>query len=150
MRNRSLDLFRNSLSQDLNLERWLEELDKSPWFKNFPVGASADAKWNPSCEVTETASHYKMKFDIPGVQKDQIKIDLHDNCLTVSGERRDEKKEDKDRHHFSEMFYGNFLRSFTFPTKVDPEKVEAKYENGVLNIQIPKNTPTTARQIYVK
>jgi HSP20 family protein len=69
-----------------------------------------------------------MRFDLPGVSKDQIKIDLHENTLTVSGERKTERKEGdaESKKHVSEVYYGSFMRSFTFPQTVDPERVEAR------------------------
>ena len=106
--------------------------------------------FNPNCEFTETPTQFKMKFDLPGMNKDQIKIDLHENILSVSGERREEKKEEDKKRHFTEISYGSFLRSFTLPTAVDSEKVEAKYDNGQLNVTLTKVEPTKARQIVIK
>lgn len=107
---------------------------------------------SPSVDVSETKNMYNMKFDLPGVGKDQIKIDLHDNVLTVSGERKEEKKEeDKDKKtYLSEVAYGSFMRSFTFPEGVDAEKAEAKFENGVLTLNIPKKEGNSKRQISIK
>ncbi|MBX7231016.1 MAG: Hsp20/alpha crystallin family protein [Bdellovibrionales bacterium] len=106
----------------------------------------------PNVEVHETKNMYLMKFDLPGLNKDQIKVDLHDNTLTVSGERKDKVEgEDKDKKtHFSEVYYGSFLRTFTFPESVDGEKVEAKYENGVLSLSIPKQEASAKRQIAIR
>ena len=106
--------------------------------------------FNPSCEVNEDKAGYQLRFDLPGVPKDQIKIDLHENQLTVSGERKAEKKEESKRQHFSEVFYGSFSRSITFPTTVDAERVSATYENGILNITVPKSEASRTRQITVK
>ena len=83
--------------------------------------------FNPSCEVSEDKNGYHLKFDLPGLSKDQIRIDLHDNRLTVSGERKEEKKEDSKKRHFSEVYYGSFTRAFTFPAPVDAERVSASY-----------------------
>jgi HSP20 family protein len=151
--NKNVDLWRNSWSPVRDWQRLFEQFDRDV-ASNFPAsrregGDSLD--FNPSCDVSETATHYKLTFDLPGVPKENIKIDLHDNYLTVSGERRQEKKDDAKglKSHFSEVSYGSFMRSFTFPTKVDSEKVEAHYENGVLNVNIPKSAPAQARQITI-
>lgn len=114
----------------------------------FPVAAA----FNPSCEVSEDKAAYHFKFDLPGVPKDQIKIELEDNRLTVSGERREQKREeDKDKKtHFSEVAYGSYLRSFTLPTAVDGERIAANYDHGVLSVTVPKTTASRPRQITVK
>ena len=123
-----------------------------------------DARWMnstekesfvPQCQVHETKTAYELKFDLPGIPKEDVKIDLHDNRLTVSGERREEKKsEDKTdggkRTHLSEVYYGSFMRSFTFPTQVDAEKSEARFENGVLMVTVNKKDVPQARQITIK
>lgn len=131
---RSLD----KIFEDFYTPRWSKQNEK--------------AAMSPSVEVNETKNMYTMKFDLPGVPKDQIKIDLHDNMLTVSGERREEKKEeDKDKKTFlSEVSYGSFMRSFTFPEGVDAERTEAKFENGVLSLSIPKKEGNSKRQITIK
>ena len=108
--------------------------------------------WSPSSEANETKTHYEFRFDLPGVSKDAVKIELHDNRLTVSGERKEEKSSDSTDHkkHFTEMYYGSFSRTFTLPQDVDAEKAEAKFDNGVLNLRIPKTEQSRPRQISIK
>lgn len=105
---------------------------------------------SPGAEVHETKNMYSIKFDLPGVSKEQIKIDLHENTLTVSGERSEERKNDDKKTHLSEIYYGSFSRSFTFPLSVDAEKVEAKYDKGVLTVDVPKKDATPQRQITIR
>jgi HSP20 family protein len=142
----------------------LPEMLRNPWVRDldrffdqvaWPSLRRGDADFakqgfNPSCEVSEDKTGYHLKFDLPGIPKDQIKIDLHENQLTVSGERRSEKKEENKRQHFSEVFYGSFSRSLTFPSSVDAEKVSASYENGILNIMVPKSEASRTKQITIK
>ncbi len=130
------------------MDRWLEDIyGPSSLRQNLSRNLLS-----PSVEVQENKNSYQLKFDLPGVSKDQIKIDIHENTLTVSGERREEKKEeDKEKKtHFSEVSYGSFSRNFTFPERIDAEKSEAKFENGVLNLSIPKSEQSSKRQIFVK
>ncbi|MGE4233657.1 MAG: Hsp20/alpha crystallin family protein [Bacteriovoracia bacterium] len=137
--------FRDFGSIDRSINRLFED-----WTGNRP---STEVKlFTPSCDLTESAKAYHLEFDLPGVAKEQIKIDLSENRLTVSGERKEEKKEeDKNKKlHLRETYYGSFMRSFSFPTAVDSERVEAKYENGVLKIDIPKLDKNGTRQITVK
>ncbi len=142
----NLDLFRGYPYRALTgwqkaMDRMLEEQWSPDLAKKY--------NFNPSCEIQESKSEYKLKFDLPGIPKDQIKIDLEGDRLTVSGERREEKKEDSKLHH-SEVFYGSFMRTFTFPSKVDAEKVAATYDNGVLTVAVAKTLPNAAKTIAVK
>lgn len=113
---------------------------------NGPTGSAL----SPSCEVSEDKAHYHFKFDLPGLNKDQVKVEVHENQITISGERRCEKNEENKKCHFSELSYGNFYRSFTFPTAIDTEKVEAKFENGVLTVAVAKTEAAKARQVSIK
>lgn len=140
-----------SLWRNRNLSSWRDFDDAfRSMEKMFSGTAASEVNFTPSCEVSETNTHYLVKFDVPGLKKEEFKIDLHDNLLTVSGERKIERKEDTKQSFFSEISYGSFMRSFTLPTKVDPEKVDARYEDGVLNLSIPKTEPAKARQITVR
>ena len=129
------------------LDRWYDEFGMPG-----PPQGGVSVNFNPTCEVSEDKNQYMLRFDLPGIPKDQIKIELDDNRLTVSGERREERKEDeKDKkRHFSEISYGSFMRSFTFPTPVSSEKVSATYDHGVLSIAIAKAEQSKVRQIAVK
>ena len=102
-----------------------------------------------SCDVSETSDSYKMCFDMPGVKKEDISINVQGNQLTVSGERRtdEEVKEAHGLRH--ERSYGKFERSFTMPDGVNLDKVYAAYENGVLNLTIPKVEKAKAHKIQI-
>lgn len=142
-----------------NLDFWRKNsVDLNQVFENF-LRNDFSPSWSPQlekafaakCEISEGPQTYTLKFEIPGIKKEDIKIDLHDNRLTVSGEKRQEKHEGKDKKlHYSEMSYGSFMRSYTFPNKVDAEKVEASYEGGVLKIEVAKAASSAARQISIK
>jgi HSP20 family protein len=102
-----------------------------------------------SCEVSEDKSSYTMKFDMPGIKKEDLKIEVDGNVLTVSAERKEEKKSDSKKSHYSEISYGSYMRSFTLPSPLDEKKVDAKFENGVLTLAIPKSEASKAKQIEV-
>ena len=118
---RSLDLF-NSIFNNLDSSSAKESI----------------SSFLPTVNTREDDSAYYIEVDLPGVKKEDIDITTEDNILTISGERklRDEKKEDD--YYKIESFYGNFSRSFTLPENVNIEKIEAKNENGVLEVIIPK------------
>jgi HSP20 family protein len=105
--------------------------------------------FTPSCDLEETETHYLMSFDLPGVKKDDIKIDLRDDVLTVSGERKEEREEKNGQKYQSERFLGTFMRSFQVPAGLKPEQVEAHYADGVLRVAVPKTETAKAQQIKI-
>lgn len=106
--------------------------------------------FSPACNFKETNKEYIVQFDIPGVKKDDVKIEIENNCLVVNGERG-EKKEEKDARHFlTETYYGSFMRSFNLPTSVDENKVDAHYEDGVLTITVPKLHTSKAKEVKIQ
>jgi len=94
--------------------------------------------WAPSVNEKEDEKAYYMEVDLPGVKKDNIKVEIKDNLLTISGERKF-KKEEKDKGYIrTESFFGKFERRFTLPNDANIENIEAKVEDGVLHLTIPK------------
>lgn len=106
--------------------------------------------FSPPVDVEETDSHYLLSFDLPGVKKDDVKIEVRDNQLIVSGERKQERREKTKGRINEERVYGSFMRSFALPTNVDANKVDASYDNGVLQVQLPKTAVSQAKQIPIK
>jgi HSP20 family protein len=150
----NLELWRNNFGPFRDMMTFGKAFDRM--LEDWPAARADVAKYNfnPSCEVKEDKAAYMLKVDLPGVPKDAIKVDLHDNRLTITGERTEEKKTDekeKDtKTHFSEMFYGSFTRTMTFPVPVDAERTEARFEHGVLTMTIPKKVAQNAREISIK
>lgn len=138
-RNNSTDLFDE-------MERMFSEFQRS-WDQQQP----AERNFSPAVDVNESADHYLMTVDLPGFKKDDIKIEMNDNVLTISGERRRETspEEEKKTHRF-ERSYGSFTRSFSLPTTVSAEKIEANYEDGVLSLYLPKTPVAKARTIQIE
>ncbi len=121
-------------------------------FDDFLTPIHANVRSNsfaPACDVHETEEHYLMSFDLPGISKDEINIQVVENELTISGERRKEWKEAKQGTSWSERSYGKFTRTFTLPTSVDADKIEAHFENGVLRLVLPKAAAVKPRQIRI-
>ncbi|HTL12055.1 MAG TPA: Hsp20/alpha crystallin family protein [Bdellovibrionota bacterium] len=107
-----------------------------------------NADWNPAVDVEETADHYLLTVDVPGVTKDQLKLEVIGSQVILSGERKEERK-DKSAAWHSERRYGKFRRSFTLPNGVDSSKVEAQYEDGMLRVYLPKAESAKPRQIKI-
>lgn len=104
--------------------------------------------FKPACDISETPEHYIASFDLPGVKKEDINIEIKDGYLSVTGERRQEMSDSKTQHF--ERSYGKFQRKFSLPEKVDPKSVEAAYDNGVLQLLIPKTKETEGHKIEIK
>lgn len=119
-------------------------------FSNFGVNFSDN--FSPRIDVAEDEKNINVVAEIPGVKKENIKITLQDNILTIEGEKKKET-ESKDRNFYrSERSFGSFKRCFTLPAEVDSDKVQAKFEDGMLNIQLKKleHQPVKEKLIELK
>ncbi len=97
--------------------------------------------WSPAVDVIEREKEVIVKADLPAVNKKDIKIKVNPESVSISGEVKKEKKEESETYHREERIYGRFNRVISLPVEVDPEKAEAKFENGVLEITLPKIKP---------
>jgi len=103
----------------------------------------------PGIDFSETDKHYEVDVQLPGLKKDDISINLENGILTVSGERKFEDEQEGKTYHRVETRYGSFNRSFQLPDNIDPDSVNAKYENGVLNITIEKSEVNRSKKIEI-
>lgn len=94
--------------------------------------------WFPAMDLVETDDHFVLHADLPGVSEDDVKVELEDDVLTISGERKLEHEEKREGYRRIERASGTFSRSLTLPAGVDPASVQASFEKGVLEIKIPK------------
>ena len=108
------------------------------------------AEWAPLVDITEDAKEYLIKAELPDIKKEEVKINVQNDVLSISGERKYEKEEKDKKFHRIERAYGSFLRSFTIPEDADPEKVSAEFENGLLRVHIPKTERSKPKSIEVK
>lgn len=128
-----------------HLALWNDVATLSPWRGFFDQAFDEETYFQPACELEETDSHYVLNVDVPGIPKKDIQIEFKDNQLYVSGERKSEKK----GATFSERSYGKFQRVFTLPKDVNSEKIEARYVDGVLTLEIPKAESAKPRLIKI-
>ena len=106
--------------------------------------------WIPSADVLERSDHYVVQLDLPGLTRDEIKVDIEDGHLKIHGSRKFESREESDQLLRSERFSGEFVRSFRLGDRVSPESIDATYVDGVLEVKIPKAEEARPRQIEVK
>jgi HSP20 family protein len=103
----------------------------------------------PAMDLVETADHFVLRADLPGMSEEDVTIEVEDRALTVSGERKAEHTESKDGYHRIERAFGSFSRSLTLPEGVNPESVSANFDRGVLEVQIPKPEQRKPRKISI-
>ena len=114
---------------------------------NEPRGARP---WSPSVDIYETENELVLKADLPDVKLEDIQVGVENQTLTLKGERKFEEDDSIRGHHRIERNYGAFVRSFTVPATVDPEKVAAEYKNGVLTVKLPKKEAAKPRQVKIE
>src|SRR5947209_9726546 len=112
--------------------------------------ASAPARrWLPAMDLVETEDHFVLRADLPGLSEKDVNIELEDNVLTVSGERKAEHEERKEGYYRVERASGSFSRSLTLPEGVDPAGVTANFDRGVLEVRVPKPEERKPRKVAI-
>ncbi len=142
LRSRIPGVWKSMVDLESEMNQWLQ----SPFNS---MEEESRFGYAPACNLKENAKEYTLQFDLPGVKRDEIKIEVENNRLTITGER-EEKKEEKDSKHFlTECCYGSFMRSLALPMAVDEDKIDAKHEDGVLTIKIPKAESSKAKTVKI-
>ena len=124
------------------MDRWASDL--------FHDGAGVDRSFEPVLDVTEDENAVSVRAEVPGMDPKDIHIEVDEGVLTLRGEKKEEKDEQKDGRHWTERRYGSFARAISLPAYVDAGKVEAKYKDGVLSITLPKTEQAKPKQVEVK
>jgi len=106
--------------------------------------------WSPAVDIREREDAYLVEVELPGLTKDDVKITMENNILTIQGEKKHEKEEKRGDYHRTERVYGSFQRSFTLPSSVKNDKIEAQYKNGILTVSLPKVEEAKPKAIEVK
>jgi len=122
-------------------------LTSSPWRSE---GRLNEALWAPQVETFRRENNLVVRADLPGLTKDNVNVDVEDDMLMISGERTDENRDERDDYYRSERTYGRFFRAVQLPDGVDPDKVEATFKDGVLEVTIPAPKVQTPRNRQVK
>jgi HSP20 family protein len=110
----------------------------TPRIRTISHRSNAAAAWRPAVDVRETADTYAISFELPGTEKEDVSVEVHDGVLTVKGEKKASEVAEGERRHHIERVYGSFTRAFTLPTDVEGDAVKATFRNGVLTVEIPK------------
>ena len=143
-----------------NPNRWFDQVwDRalSDLFAPWPAGRTAGeagngdvAEWAPRVDVREAEGAYQIQADVPGADRDSLKVEVKDNVLSIEGEKHRESSAETDGVTRSERAYGSFLRKFSLPEEVDGDRIEASYKDGVLSVTLPKKPEAAPKRITVK
>lgn len=111
---------------------------------------NTESVWTPRVNITENEKNYEISAELPGIDKDDVKVDLKDNKLTIKGEKKLESKDEKENYIRVERSYGSFERSFYLNSDVDVTKLNASFKDGVLNVLLPKKEEAQPKEINIE
>src|SRR5262245_53087105 len=132
-----------------NLRDELSSFFDMPFWSGFGRTGQLFTGWSPALDLYESGDHFVAVVELPGMRKDVIDISLHDGTLTISGERKGESNSNGEAAQRTERYVGTFRRSISLPTRIDPSKVTATYEDGILKVTLPKAEEAKPKQIQV-
>jgi len=136
-------------SDMFSLQREMNRMFDS-FFRGVDEPSLLNSTWIPAVDVAEENDAYVVKVELPGVNKDDVKITLESNILTIRGEKKVENEVKEKNYHRTERSYGAFQRSFTLPTSVKSDEIDAVYKDGILTVALPKAEEAKPKQIEVK
>ena len=121
-------------------------------FGNFTASDEelVSGTWVPPVDVAEVQDRIIVRAELPGMKREDIQIEFENGLLTIRGERKLEKDNAGLSYHRVERQYGNFIRTFTLPRTVDPERITASYKDGVLELDVPKKEEAKPKQIRIE
>jgi HSP20 family protein len=131
------------------LRRAFERMFDEPFVFPFPEPWRFE-QFEPMIDLAEDDNVYIVKASMPGVKPEEVEVTLQNNILTIKGEAKAEKEIKEENYHMRERRYGSFMRSLTLSTEVKAEGIEAKHEDGVLTVRLPKSEVSKPKKIAVK
>ena len=138
-----MGILRNSM--DRFMDRFLTDFTRPVEGEDF-----TGQTFTPAVDIKETPQEFLVTAEVPGIRKEDIHIEVADNLLTLKGERKFEREEKNESYHRVERSFGAFSRSFTLPTSVKTDAIEAKFHDGLLSVRIPKAEEKVPKKIEIK
>jgi HSP20 family protein len=135
-----------------DLVSFQEEMNRlfNDFFSQSPAKSErGDVIWDPLVDISETENEIVVHAEIPGMKKEDVKINIQDNVLTISGEKKRVESEKEHNYHRIERAYGCFERSFSLPSSIELDKVKATYKDGILTISLPKTTEEKPKEVSI-
>jgi len=145
------NLIKRNTNKEYGLDSFRRNIDKvfDDFFFLTPTSLFKN-DWEPTIDVEEDDKSIHVKAEIPGIDEKDLDVKIEDNILTLSGEKKEERKEEKKNYIFSERKFGSFSRSISLPEGIKTEKINATFKKGILNIDIPKDETKEAKKIAIK
>ncbi|MCB9618492.1 MAG: Hsp20/alpha crystallin family protein [Sandaracinus sp.] len=131
------------------ISRWDPFAEMNRLHDQLFTRSAREESFKPAVDIHEDDQCFTVDVEVPGLKPEEIHVDVEKNLLTVRGERKMSREDDKEGYRRVERFYGSFTRSFTLPETVDAEAIEAKTADGVLTLRLPKRAAPGARKIAV-
>jgi HSP20 family protein len=135
------------LTMQREINRMFDSFFRSGWIEDTGLAPSS---WSPATDIVENKDGYLVKVELPGMSKDDVKITMQDNQLTIRGEKKQEKEGKDEGYHRVERSYGAFQRCFTLPSAVDASKIDASFKDGILSVTLPRSEAAQPKTIEVK
>ena len=138
-----------------NPSRWLNRSSRDfdsifdSFFNGHTCRSEAGCDFMPRIDIIDDKDALRLEVELPGMEKDAIKVMVEDGVLSISGERKSESEKKDENYLRSERVYGSFSRSFTLPENVDVENISADYKNGILNVTLAKSEKAKPKEIKV-
>ena len=145
--NREFPSFRGLQSLQNDMNRIFEDFFRGD---NLVNDSFFSHDWNPAVDIVENKDNYILKAELPGMNKDDVKITLENNLLTIRGEKKNEYDKKEGNYHRVERSYGSFERAFTIPGSIKANDIDAQYSDGVLTLTLPKAEEAKPKMIDVK
>lgn len=136
----------NPVREMIALQNAMERLFEDPGWEASPEMR----RWDLAVDLAETDESFLVKASLPGINPDDIDVTVEDDVLTIKGDATEEKTVEEANYHLRERRMGSFTRSLRFPAAIDPQKVEATYENGVLTLQVAKAEAVKPKKINIR
>ena len=151
MRNQTMALVRwEPVREITSLQSEMNRLFNTFFDTPTTGNGSTTRRWIPAIDLVETEDDFVLKADLPGLKEEDVSIEVEENVLTVSGERKAEHEDKREGYVRVERSYGSFRRSLTLPKGVDAEAVTANFDNGVLEVHIPKPEERKPRRVAIQ
>lgn len=139
----------NPLNDITSLQNEMSRMLENFFPSRNPAAATDSGVWRPAVDIHETEDAYTIDVELPGLKKDEVSLNYQDGTLAISGERKQESESHQKNSHRIERFYGKFYRSFSFPTAVDGDRIQASFSDGVLKVSVPKAEEVKPRRIEI-
>ena len=129
-----------------DMDKMINNVFENDW--NFSVRSKTN--WSPAVDVKESDNSFTLTADIPGLTKKEVKVNITDGILSISGERKFEDEKESGNYHYRERRYGSFSRTFNLPETVNDKDISASFKNGILSIELPKHEVVLPKEREIK